>query len=192
MKKFLVLLVILMFLTLGGITSSNVLAQEAAPPQAAPAEPVKKEAQEEPKAASSSCKCLEPATSAINKAYASVEEDEWNVAIKTCKNSVDAIKELAKTCKCPEVAIYQSIAEAFLKYSEGGNHLDTVDEPDCPYATKLYSEAIRALADVIPKIQDQGVKTKASDVKEYAEEEQEFVKDECITAEEKPTEKTGG
>lgn len=166
-------------------------AQEAAPPQDVQAEPAK-QAEPVKKEAAAGCVCLEPATSAINKAYASVEEDEWTIAIKTCKDSITAIKELTKTCKCPEVAVYQSIAEAFLKYSEGGNHLDTVDEPDCPFALKLYSEAIKILSDALPKIKDEQIGAKAKDIKEYAEEEQEFVKDECLNTEEKPAEKTGG
>lgn len=125
------------------------------------------------------CICLKPAVDAIQKAYTSLEEDEWPGAIKICKDTIEAIKTLSKTCKCPDVAVYQKTAEAFLKYAEGGNHLDGADEPDCAYALKLYDEAINSLKDSLPKITNAQVKENAKSIWEYAQEEQQFVKDEC-------------
>ncbi len=125
------------------------------------------------------CPCLKPAIEAVQKAYSSLEEDEWPGAIKICKDTIELIKILSKTCKCPEVASYQKITEAFLKYAEGGNHLDGADEPNCPFALKLYTDAIAFLKESTPKITNQEVKTNATNIQEYAEEELQFVKDEC-------------
>jgi len=125
------------------------------------------------------CACLKPGVDSIQKAYASLEEDEWPNAIKTCKDTIDAIKILSKTCKCPEVAVYQKVAEAYLKYAEGGNHLDGADEPNCTYALKLYDEAISSLKGALPKITNAQVKENANSIWEYAVEEQQFVQDEC-------------
>ena len=125
------------------------------------------------------CACLQPAVDAVQKAYTSVEEDEWAAAIKTCKETIESVKTLSKTCRCPEVAYYQKILNAYLKYAEGGSHLDGTDEPNCPYALKLYDEALILLKESIPKITSLEVKTNAKSIQEYAEEEQQFVKDEC-------------
>lgn len=125
------------------------------------------------------CQCIKPAVEALERAYNSVEEDEWAKAIKTCKDSITAINTLAKTCKCPEVAQYQKVAEAFMKYAEGGNHLDGAEEPNCPYATKLYADTVGILKDTTDKIPNEKVKEYARSIKEYALEEQEFVNDEC-------------
>lgn len=127
----------------------------------------------------SGCNCLQPASDAVQKAYVSIEEDEWVKAIKTCKDSISAIKTLSKTCKCPEVAEYQKIVEAFSKYAEGGNHLDGAEKPNCPYALKLYDDATAILKDSIEKVSEEKVKTNAKNILEYAKEEQQFVKDEC-------------
>lgn len=166
------------------------LAQEPAKPEAmteaAPAamtEVAPVEAMAEPeKKADPACACLKPAIDAVEKAYGSVEEDEWEKAIKTCKDSVTSIKTLSKTCKCPELPEYQKTAEAFQKYAEGGSHLDGAEEPNCPFALKLYSETIKSLGESASKISDAKVKEYAGNVKDYAEEEEEFVKSECTGA----------
>ena len=125
------------------------------------------------------CDCLKGAVDSIQKAYVSLEEDEWPTAIKITKDTINTINTLSKTCTCPEIIAYQKVAEAYLKYTEGGNHLDGADEPDCPYATKLYSDAIVLLEIYGPKITNPAVKENAEDVKGYVKEEKEFVDEEC-------------
>lgn len=129
---------------------------------------------------STACTCLKPGIDAIQKAYASLEEDEWPKAITECKNAIAAINSLSKTCTCDEVNAYKSAADSFLKYAEGGNHLDGADEPDCPYALKTYSSSITGLQSALGKILDKDVKTSVKNILEYAQEEELFVKDECI------------
>ena len=126
------------------------------------------------------CACLKPGTEAIQKAYASLEEDEWPKAITECKNTITVISSLSKTCTCNEVNAYKTAADSFLKYAEGGNHLDGADEPDCPYALKTYSSSISGLKDILEKITDKDVKTSVKNILEYAQEEELFVKDECV------------
>ena len=125
------------------------------------------------------CDCLKPAIDAIQKAYTSLEEDEWPAAIKTSKDTIDIVSNLAKVCKCPEITSYQKVSEAFSKYAEGGNHLDGVDEPNCPYALKLYSAAAALLKEAIPNITNVQVKENAENTNDYVTEELEFVKNEC-------------
>ncbi|MBI3590830.1 MAG: hypothetical protein HY094_05565 [Candidatus Melainabacteria bacterium] len=125
------------------------------------------------------CACAKPARDAVEKAYGSIEEDEWVKAIKACNDAGLTIKGITKTCTCPEVPIYQKVVEAFQKYAEGGNHLDGAEQPNCPYALKLYSDAIDVLSSSLDKIPDDKIKEKVKNVKEYAQEEQQFVKDEC-------------
>ena len=125
------------------------------------------------------CDCLKGAVDSIQKAYVSLEEDEWPAAIKTTKDAISTINTVAKTCACPETMAYQKIAEAYLKYAEGGNHLDGADEPDCPYATKLYSDAIILLDAYISQITNPAVQENAKDVEGYVKEEKEFVDEEC-------------
>ena len=125
------------------------------------------------------CDCLKGAIDSIQKAYVSLEEDEWPAAIKTTKDAIGITSMLAKTCTCPETMAYQKIAEAYLKYAEGGNHLDGADEPDCPYATKLYSDAIILLDTYISQITNPAVQENAKDVEGYVKEEKEFVDEEC-------------
>ncbi|OGI20454.1 MAG: hypothetical protein A3B68_02930 [Candidatus Melainabacteria bacterium RIFCSPHIGHO2_02_FULL_34_12] len=127
----------------------------------------------------SACACLEPGNKAILKAYGSLEEDEWPKAIVESKNAIETINNLAKTCKCPEVDTYKKVADSFLKYAQGGNHLDGADEPNCPFALKVYGEAISGLTEAIPKITNKDVKDNVKNILEYAQEEQQFVKDEC-------------
>src|SRR3989338_3564856 len=138
-----------------------LLAQEAmSPPEQAPAPEAKPEVMAEvkqevkPEAMTDAmaeakklpeCPCLKPATEALGKAYISIEEDEWPKAIKTCKDSIQAIKNLGTTCKCPEVAEYQKIVEAFLGYAQGGDYLDGTEKPDCEKARKMYGDTISAL-----------------------------------------------
>lgn len=136
-----------------------------------------KEAKAEPKKAT--CPCLEPGVEPIQKAYLSLEEDEWPAAIKVCTDTQKAINDLAKTCKCPEVAVYQNIAKGYLNYAKGGNILDGDDSPDCKVALKLYDEAIKLLSDSIPKITNLPVKTNTQNIRDYCKEELDFVKDEC-------------
>ena len=125
------------------------------------------------------CVCLQPAADLLNKAYGSIEEDEWTKAIKICKDSIVTIKNLEKTCKCSEISDYKKIIEAFLKYAEGGNHLDGAEDPNCPLALKLYADAIKMLDESIQKVSDEKIKSNAKNIKEYAVEEEQFVKDEC-------------
>ena len=175
-----------------------LLAQEAMnPPEKAPAPEVKPEVKPEamvdvmaeamaeakpeaqaPKAPA--CPCLKPASDAVSKAYSSIEEDEWPKAIKTCKDSIEAIKNLGTTCKCPEVAGYQKIVEAFLGYAQGGDYLDGTEKPDCEKARKMYADTISALEASSAKISDEEIKKKAKAVQEYAKEEETFAKEECL------------
>ncbi len=195
-KRSLVLASIAILLIISGFIFNNSYAQAPSPaPQAAPAvqaapppqpvQPAQPKAQVTPAQAqpqapqAEECPCLKPAIDVVQKAYSALEEDEWPDAIKVSKDAITTIKTLAKTCKCPEVAAYQQVTESFLKYAEGGNHLDGADEPNCPFALKLYIDAIASLKDAIPKIINTDVKSNATNIKEYAEEELQFVKDEC-------------
>ena len=141
---------------------------------------IERKNQKKQTAEGSDCTCLKPATEAIQKAYASLEEDEWPKAITECKNAIIAINNLSKTCTCSEVNAYKIAANSFLKYAEGGNHLDGADEPDCPYALKTYDSSISGLKDVLEKITDKDVKTSVKNTLEYAREEELFIKDECV------------
>lgn len=132
------------------------------------------------------CPCLKPGIDLIQKVYNSLEEDEWKDAENAAKNAQTFIKNLATTCKCPEVTSYQKIAEAYLKYAQGGNHLDGADQPNCPFALKLYSDAISNLKEAIPNITNAEVKTSATNIQDYADEELQFVKDECEDAKTPP------
>lgn len=160
-------------------TCSILLAQTPTPasqqtPQATPAPQAKSAQQVAP-----ACKCLEGVVVIVQKAYASLEEDEWPSAIKISTDALNTINTLAKTCKCPEISAYQNVAKAFLNYAKGGNLLDGQEEPDCKAALKLYDEAISWLKDALEKITNSEVKANAKSIKEYAEEELQFVKDEC-------------
>ena len=191
MKSFKNLFILLLALFIS-FTAWNISKAETAPvkketvPSPAPAPEIKKQvtqpdiAKEQPAGAKGGlCDCLKGAIDSIQKSYVSLEEDEWPTAIKTTKDTISTITALSKTCACPETVAYQKIAEAYLKYAEGGNHLDGADEPDCPYATKLYSDAITLLETYIPKITNPAVKENAEDVKGYVKEEKEFVDEEC-------------
>ena len=147
--------------------------------QVAPAEKKLDAVQQPTEAKSGLCACLKGAMDAIQKAYVSIEEDEWPTAIKSTKDAISTIGTVSKTCTCPETIAYQKVAEAYLKYAEGGNHLDGAEEPDCPYATKLYSDAITLLDAYIPKITNAAVKGNAEDIQSYVKEEKEFVDEEC-------------
>ncbi len=136
------------------------------------------------------CPCLKPAVEQIQKVYNSLEEDEWTQAESSAKNAQSSIKTLSATCKCPEVSAYQKVADAYLKYAQGGNHLDGADEPNCPFALKLYADAISALKEAIPSITNVDVKNNASNILDYAEEEQQFVKDECDEKSQPPAKKS--
>ncbi len=125
------------------------------------------------------CDCLKGASNVLADSFQKLEEDEWNVAIKAIKGAINTINTIAKTCACPEIIAYQNIAEAYLKYAQGGNHLDGAEEPDCPYATKLYSDAITLLEKYIPQITNPAIKENAEDIKGYLKEEKEFVDQEC-------------
>ena len=125
------------------------------------------------------CACSKPAADALNKAYTALEEDEWTNAETTTKNAIASIKSLSQSCKCPELVNYQKIADAYLKYAQGGNHLDGADQPNCPYALKLYADAITLLKEAIPSLTNAEVKANATNIQDYADEELQFVKDEC-------------
>lgn len=131
----------------------------------------------------SECACAAPLVEALKKTYQSDEEDEWTVAIKIGKDTVTKINALAKTCKCPEIQIYQKVAEAFLKYAEAGNYLDGTEEPDCDFALKSYDKIIALLEESILKIPDVTLKENAKSIQSYAREEHAFVKDECQESE---------
>ena len=184
------LFVVLLALFISFLTWNISLAQVAPPKKEAPVVKNQVAPTDTPKAVEKSnlCDCLKGAIDAIQKSYVSLEEDEWPAAIKTTKDAINTISTLAKTCACPETVAYQKLTEAYLKYAEGGNHLDGAEEPNCPYATKLYSDAIVLLDTYIPKITNATVKENAEDVKEYVKEEKEFVDEECsgAQAEEKP------
>lgn len=137
---------------------------------------------EAPAAKPDACTCAKPAADALNKAYTALEEDEWANAETTTKNAITSIKTLSQSCKCPELASYQKIADAYLKYAQGGNHLDGADQPNCPYALKLYSDAISLLKESIPAVTNAEVKANATNIQDYADEELQFVKDECEDA----------
>lgn len=168
MKAVKSLLIISLALLIGIFTTNISFAQSTNPPK------------EEAKGGI--CDCIKGAVDAIQKAYLSLEEDEWPAAIKTTKDAITAIDTLSKTCTCPETVAYKKVAEAYLKYAEGGNHLDGADEPNCPYATKLYADAITLLDTYIPKITNPSVKENSEDIKGYLKEEKEFVDEECAGA----------
>ena len=182
-----VLIVLLMFL----ISAVNYSSAETAPAamtdmtaQAAPAAVKKQVAQPAtaPQVAevkSGICDCLKGAIDAIQKAYVSLEEDEWPAAIKSTKDAITTINTVSKNCTCPETIAYGKLGEAYLKYAEGGNHLDGAEEPNCPVALKLYADAIKMLDESIQKVSDEKIKSNAKNIKEYAVEEEQFVKDEC-------------
>ena len=133
------------------------------------------------------CACLQPAIDVVQKAYTSLEEDEWPTAIKICKDAITLVKNLSLTCKCPEIESYKKLSEAYLKYAEGGNHLDGAETPNCPYAKKLYSDGIKLIDESLSKVTRAEVKAGAGNIREYLEEEQQFVDEECgETQESKP------
>ena len=187
-KNALIVLVIFLVSSINNYSSAQT-APAAMTPQAVPAGTDKKpEATSQPVPKSGICDCLKGAIDAIQKSYVSLEEDEWPSAIKVTKDVINTINTLSKTCACPEIIAYQKIADAYLKYAEGGNHLDGAGEPNCPYATKLYSDAIALLENYIPKISNATIKGNAEDVKEYVKEEKEFVDEECGGAQSKSKE----
>jgi len=135
------------------------------------------------------CVCAKPAIDALNKAYTALEEDEWTNAETTTKNAIASIKSISQSCKCPELVNYQKIADAYLKYAQGGNHLDGADQPNCPYALKLYADAIALLKEAMPGITNTEVKANATNIQDYAYEEFQFVEDECKDAKPAPAKK---
>lgn len=150
------------------------------PAQKAMADLKKKElAPAETQKPSGVCSCLKPAIDSIRKAYAALEEDEWPDAIKICKDTIKLITELSKTCSCPQLPFYEKVATAYLKYAEGGDHLDSSEDPDCPYAVGLYSGAIALLKINLSEIKDTTVKQEGENILDYLKEEESFVKDEC-------------
>ncbi len=153
--------------------------------------PVKKEVSVKKQVTQSPlCDCLKVAIDSIQKAYVTIEEDEWPAAIKTIKATIATIDALSKTCACPEIKAYQEIAKAYLEYAEGSDRFDGADEPDCLYVKKRYSDAISLLNKYIPEITDPAVQENAKGVKEDAEEEERFVEEEC--GETQPQEESKG
>lgn len=202
MSQRLILILSLVFF----ISQVNSFAQAPAP-EKAPAEtakqplkveqPVAKGAELKEKAAPKAqtvCACLESAVSALQKAYTSLEEDEWPTAIKVASDTFNTINSLAKTCKCPEVVFYQNIGKAYLNYAKAGNLLDGEEEPNCKVAKKLYEEAITWLETSISKVTNKDVSSNAKSIQDYAKEELQFVKDECEEPESpaKQQKSTGG
>lgn len=125
------------------------------------------------------CNCQKPVLDIIDKAYLSLEEDEWSSAIKVCTDAVNTVKNLAVTCTCLDAPLYKAVAQAFLNYAKGGDILDGEKEPDCTLANKLYTDAIKSLEESVPKIKDVKLKTNVESIRDYCKEELEFVKDEC-------------
>lgn len=146
-----------------------------------PVQEVKKQESQPPPPVkdTSACNCQKPVLDIIDKAYLSLEEDEWSNAIKVCTDAVNTVKNLAVTCTCLDVPLYKGIAQAFLNYAKGGDILDGEKEPDCTLANKLYTDAIKSLEESIPKIKDVKLKTNVESIRDYCKEELEFVKDEC-------------
>lgn len=125
------------------------------------------------------CNCQKPVLDIIDKAYVSLEEDEWPAAIKVCTDALTTVKNLSNTCTCLDTPLYKSIAQGFLNYARGGDILDGEKDPDCKAADKLYTDAIKLLEDAMPKIKDAKLKTNVESIRDYCKEELEFVKDEC-------------
>lgn len=197
---------LLIFFNLSIFTFTNIIgisiaqtqapAQVVVPPQAQPSPtsplppPVEKAKDVEPKAKTAQketvCNCIEPAVTAIQKAYTSLEEDEWPSAIKISTDALNLVSSLSKTCMCPEVNIYQNVAKAYLNYAKAGNLLDGQDEPDCVVAKKLYEDVISWLGNSIPQILNTEISANAKNIQEYAKEELQFVKEECEEKEPPP------
>ena len=142
--------------------------KEKASPQA-PAQAAKPEA----------CNCEKPAVEALDKTYVSLEEDEWAGAIKVSTDALNLVKNLSMTCTCPVISVYQDVAQGFLNYATGGSILDSEEEINCPKAKKLYEDALKLFDAALPKIADENLKKKVKDIRDYAQEEKEFVDDEC-------------
>ena len=171
----------LLVVLLGLSFYSASFAQEPSPQlaQAEAAKAAPEAAVKAKKADEGPCDCLSPVIKATQDTYNKLEEDEWPACIKAAKDTIALIKKTSEDCACPELIAYRNIAEAYLKYAEGGNHLDNDDETDCPYATKTYGEGIKQLKTYIPKVTDKAVQTNAGYIQEYMEEEKEFVDEEC-------------
>ena len=160
----------------------NISSAQTAPPKKDPA--VKKQVIESDKpkeqpAKGGLCDCLKGAGDVLAGVFQKLEEEDWNTGIKAAKDAINTINTVAKTCACPEIIAYQKIAEAYLSYAEGGNHLDSAEEPDCPKATKLYSGAIGLFEKYVPQITNPAIRENAKDIEGYVKEEKEFVDEEC-------------
>ena len=188
MNKRLILIASLVFFISMNLFS---FAQEQATEKSTEAPPVKlpeqkivqpAELKAKPQAKETACACLEAGIALVQKAYISLEEDEWPVAIKNSSDALDSINKLSKTCKCPELPIYQNIAKAYLNYAKAGNLLDGEEEPNCKVAKKLYQDSINWLEKSITKVATE-VSSNAKSIKDYATEELQFVIDECEESE---------
>ena len=169
--------ILVLFVAISFYSVNPSFAQEGA--QETSKSPTSEKAAEMPKLPEGKCACAESTVEALGKAYISLEEDEWPDAIKVCTDALNKAKELEKSCTCPELPAYIDLATAYISYSQGGNILDGEEDIDCAKATKLYDGAIKLLTVAIPKVLNEKVKREATSVKEYCEEENEFVKDEC-------------
>ena len=133
--------------------------------------------------APASCKCLETkdfsATGLLEKAYNSVQEDEWDKAIDVCKKVAGDLKDHEKKCKCQQLTDYQQIIQAFQKYAEGGRDLDNSDKPNCEKVLRLYNEAISTLKEAGGHLGIGKARKLAEEIQNYASEEKEFAEDEC-------------
>jgi len=89
------------------------------------------------------CGCLETkgfsASGLLEKAYNSVQEDEWDKAIDVCKKVQADLKEHEKKCKCQQLIDFQRIVKSFGDYAEAGRDLDNSDKPNCDKVLKLYT-----------------------------------------------------
>ncbi len=125
------------------------------------------------------CECETPAITSLSKTAASLNEDDWNESINICMTTIIEIEKLKTTCKCPIIDSYKKIADAYLKYAQGGQILDGEADIDCIKAKKLYDDAIKALNELLPVIQNEKLKEEVSEIKDYCIEEKSFVEDEC-------------
>ena len=188
MKKFILFclsIILFQFLTLNVIAQdSKVETKQESKPKAEEKKPaeiqtITKTQVDKPQEV---CICQKPVISALEKSYASLEEDEWPAAIKVCTDAQNTIKNLSKTCICLDKVLYGNIAQAFLNYAKGGDILDGEKEPDCVLVTKLYTEAIKLLTESAPKLKDEKFKSNIENIRDYSKEELEFIKDECSSS----------
>ena len=181
MKKVLETLMVLTILLVFG---NGILAEEPKEKSAVLMEKKAKDGKADSQVPAS-CKCLETkdfsASGLLEKAYNSVQENEWDKAIDDCKKVAADLKNQEKKCLCGghQLTQYQKIVKSFQQYAEGGKDLDDSDKPNCEKVLKLYNDAISTIKDTIPQIGNLKVRKLAEEIQNYASEEKEFAEDEC-------------